>query len=273
VILYAIITLNVTFLWLPLIWLVPLWTLWRFAGLSRWWVVASLLEGVFVPLLSLYRMAYGTWPQAKTIAVAQRLRKNTWIQTQRQARESGQFERLCDDLKAAGFFEFEEDEANAQLEADILQDGARAFYRSQRVHILDPEDMAEGGLGRALLALGTAAERRGVNLRDFRQDLDGEDYTLVFNGKTYKVCSRQDLREERDTWGLAVVTLCEMVNDNLHRSCRDLLHFWGGGNDGFFAFLPPGTAEWFRVDGTRPSDWPFVPRRDLPGFGQPGVAA
>lgn len=223
------------------------------------WASTSLLWPVF--LLPLFVLGAKRWPIERRWATRQALSEHI---TKRKKANLPLLAKLDD----ARFFDEEDLENAATLRDAVAWDGVMALYGSNRVIILDPEDIAEGGVGEALLRLGESATRRGFKLRNYSQSFDEHGYSVNLNGVRYEVHANGQNGSGIDGWGLAVEAVCRMVNDHLWSGTEERLHFFGGGNDGFFLFLTPEIAREFRKPGIRRGDWPFIPDRKQPELGR-----
>jgi len=122
--------------------------------------------------------------------------------------------------------------------------------------MIDPEDMAEGGIGRALLLVGRSAGCRGLALDDFSAEGPDEDgYAVVLNGRRHPVYGTGDMERGVDhLWERSLQCFVRMINAALSGNSEDRLYVFVGGNDAFAIFLDPEIADAMSRAAPRPSD-------------------
>jgi hypothetical protein len=142
------------------------------------------------------------------------------------------------------------------------------LHDPDRLMILDAEDLAEGGIA-------TAYARVCGRLRAFvpqplaieeHNDVDGPAYAVTAGGLRYEIAkdgTREDL-----AWGAATFALFDIVNRQLQE--QDVRFYAvNGGNDLFGIFLTAEEHSRAIASLAARSDWPYLPTRDPPEFGQP----
>jgi hypothetical protein len=226
----------------------------RRLGFSRWWALACLLDSLLAPLVTLYVMALRGWPDAALNETARRPARH---------RAEGDAGPVAGDhadvvalLDRLSFFDAEDKPVRSRLRAEVQEDGARALYRSLRLHMIDPEDMAEGGIGRALLLVGRSAGCRGLALDDFSAEgPDETGYTVTLNGRRHSVYGADDMERGVDhLWERSLECFVRMINAALPGNSEDRLYVFGSGNDAFAIFLHPDIAHAMSRAAPRPSD-------------------
>jgi hypothetical protein len=132
---------------------------------------------------------------------------------------------------------------------------------------LDAEDLAEEGIARAYRQLEAELRARGVEPAALEEVVseDGASYQVRCRGVTYPVYA-EPIAEQ--SWGLATYAFFAIVNEQLPKTGPQL-YAVNGGNDLGALFLTEEEVAQARAALPRRSDWPYLPTKEAPTFGQP----
>jgi hypothetical protein len=110
---------------------------------------------------------------------------------------------FVDRLEVLGFFRFAPPAAVASLKHDFQESGwAAVFGETGRLFHADAEDLAEGGVGVFLRRVEPFLKGQGVSLNHVEDDFGERGYSIVVNGKRYKVYDAAELQRSEKQLGL-----------------------------------------------------------------------
>jgi hypothetical protein len=166
--------------------------------------------------------------------------------------------KLLDDT---GFFGFE-DKHNPDLRTRVAQEGIDALYSSNRIIVLDAEELAEGGFQRRLVEASASLEARGFKLDHF-EEIETEDggQDVVVNGRRYRLYDGADLAGNDDLlWTKPSLAFWQAVNDNIAPGSPEKFYLLNEANDLAGLFLDERVYRyWTESPSLRPGDKPYAP--------------
>ena len=135
--------------------------------------------------------------------------------------------------------------------------------------ILDAEDLAEQGLGKAYENLAKHLRSHGVEPAPIEELIDAlsSDYRVRFRGVEFVIHSPTVPESEENSWGLATYALFSIVNQQLPEN-GFRFYAINGGNDLGGMFLAVDQVARARATFKRREDWPYLPTKEPPWFGQ-----
>ena len=135
---------------------------------------------------------------------------------------------------------------------------------------LDAEGLAEGGIAEAY-------ERLLPELRKFINnpaarideylDNDAPNYSVRCGESRFEIYAPDLDKEHGNSWGRATVALFAIVNEQL-QGATHRLYAINGGNDLFGMFLTPTDASAAQKSLPNKTDWPYLPKNEVPWYGQ-----
>ena len=134
---------------------------------------------------------------------------------------------------------------------------------------LDSESLAEQGIGRAYEDLAKHLRAYGVEPAPVEEIIDasGPDYRLRFRGAEFVIYSPSVAGSEENSWGLATYAFFSVVNQQLPES-GPRFYAINSDNDLGGMFLAADEVSRARAALKRREDWPYLPTREAPWFGQ-----
>jgi hypothetical protein len=135
--------------------------------------------------------------------------------------------------------------------------------------LLDAEDLAEGGIGRAYESLLPALRQYVTQPAKIEEAIDNDAarYAVRFAEKEFAICGPELDETEGESWGRATHAFFSIVNEQLIGSAYRFYAI-NGGNDLGGMFLTPAQAEASRKSLPRISDWPYLPTNEFLWWGQ-----
>jgi hypothetical protein len=135
--------------------------------------------------------------------------------------------------------------------------------------ILDAEDLAEQGLGKAYEGLAKHLRSHKVEPAPVEEIIDpsSSDYRVRFRGVEFVIHSPVVAGSEENSWGLATYALFSIVNQQLPEG-GPRFYAINGGNDLGGMFLSADQVVRARATLKRREDWPYLPTKESPWFGQ-----
>ena len=138
----------------------------------------------------------------------------------------------------------------------------------EMVH-LDAEELAEGGVESAYISLVPRLKKYvpGPAKVEDVLDKDSGAYSVKYGDKQYHI-SGSGIDEE-NSWGLATFAFFSIVNEELSRANTEIRFYAiNGGNELGGMFLTEEQATDSRENLANKKDWPYLPTKDAPWFGQ-----
>lgn len=137
----------------------------------------------------------------------------------------------------------------------------------EQMHLLDAEDLAEGGIAAAYQGLGAAIRIYVSNpVSIYEHDAEsGLSYSVSAGESQYDIytpCTPASV-----SWGRATFALFDIVNRQLQRA-PVWFYAINAGNDLGGMFLTPEQVHLAMATITIPTDWPYIPNNEEPWFGQ-----
>lgn len=136
---------------------------------------------------------------------------------------------------------------------------------------LDAEDLGEGSIGALYKRDVLPILRQHVATpAEVVEEMDSEAglYKITSQGKTYVIYSPEMDLNEGQNWGNATFALFDIVNRQLQDSPYRFYAI-NGGNDLGGMFLTLETYDQAVKALKRKADWPYLPTKDHPWYGQP----
>lgn len=160
--------------------------------------------------------------------------------------------------------------AAAALLAIFASDSDRAGAASldyDKMIVLDAEELAEGGVGQRYAEIRTVLMRSGISLEPISEALDPArgTYAVTFGADRYPIYDGSGNGDE--AWGLATFALFDIVNRQLSKT-QYRFYAISAGNELGGMLLTPEQALASRGALPERRDWPYLPTRDGPWFGQ-----
>ena len=159
-----------------------------------------------------------------------------------------------------------------ELVAAVAGMGASAHSQSSPLNydhliILDAEDLAEVGIKDAYARLLPTLQRYVKHPAAVEEVEDKETpaYSVVSNGVRYEIYGPGT--SEVQSWGNATYALFSVVNSQLSTSPYRFYAI-SGGNDLGGVFLTESQVKAAISTLKRRTDWPYLPSRDHPSYGQ-----
>ncbi len=146
----------------------------------------------------------------------------------------------------------------------------RALLSSDKLVMLDAEDLAEQGMGEAYRNLLPRLKQyvaRPAQLEDV-VDADLGSYAIRYNGQEHQIYSGENPESEHESWGRATYYFFKAINDQLAGSDVRFYALYGG-NDLAGVFLAPAQQKIAAAALRRKTDRPYIPEQDGPWYGQP----
>jgi hypothetical protein len=104
--------------------------------------------------------------------------------------------------------------------------------RDRRSYFADSEDLAEGCLGKCLLAMEGVLQREGVQLLAVEDGVQDWSYDVIVNGHRHCIYD-DEIMEHGNTWGVSTKRFLEIVNGLLEEAgSKERLYAIYGGNEG-----------------------------------------
>ena len=134
--------------------------------------------------------------------------------------------------------------------------------------LLDAEDLAEGGIGKAYEELLPELRKYVPQPAKIEELLDNETprYSVKCGPIEFVVYAPELEGELGNLWGRATYAFFRIVNDQLTNSPYRLYAI-NGGNDLAGMFLTPDQAQESRLSLPKKSDLPYLPTNDPDGYG------
>ncbi len=138
-----------------------------------------------------------------------------------------------------------------------------------KMHLLDSEDLAEGGILQAYDAVRETLSQYVAQPADIQEVVDDDEpsYTVKCRGQEYPIYSPELPNDEGESWGRATHAFFKIVNDQLEKS-EYRLYAINGGNDLGGMFLTEAECQAARKSLPRKEDWPYLPTLQHPWYGQ-----
>jgi hypothetical protein len=135
--------------------------------------------------------------------------------------------------------------------------------------LLDAEDLAEQGIGKAYVDLAPSLRQYIEHPAELEELIDPNQcsYSVRCSGVEHLVYSPAVPGSERESWGRATYVFFLVVNSQLSRT---MVRFYAinGGNELGGMFLTPEQAVSAQAALPRKSDWPYIPELVDPHWGQ-----
>lgn len=134
---------------------------------------------------------------------------------------------------------------------------------------LDAEFLAEGGIAEEYESLLPELRKFVTNpakIDEERND-DTPSYSVRSGSAVFEIYSPKLDAEEGNSWGRATVALFSIVNAQMKDSSHRFFAI-NGGNDLFGIFLTPAKAKESQKSLANKSDWPYIPKDEVPYYGQ-----
>lgn len=138
------------------------------------------------------------------------------------------------------------------------------------VILLDAEELAEGGIGKAYEQL-LPELRRFVAEPWVVEDVVHENaprYAIRANGFEYLIYSTDTPTDDESPWDTASFVFFKIVNDQLTGTAVKFYALMGG-NELAGVFLSPGEMKAARASLSNPRDWPYLPEPEPHWHGHP----
>jgi hypothetical protein len=138
-----------------------------------------------------------------------------------------------------------------------------------KMFLLDAENLAEGGILRAYQPVQNVLAQYGVEPAQVEEFVDNDkpSYSVRCGDQEYLVYSPALPDDEGQSWGRAAHTFFKIINDQLSKS-EYRLYAINGGNDMGGMFLTRAECEAAQKSLPHKQDWPYLPTRDHPWYGQ-----
>ena len=135
--------------------------------------------------------------------------------------------------------------------------------------LLDAEDLAEGGIGKAYEALLPKLRQYMAQPAAVKELLDNDTprYAVQSGVKEFVIYAPELDETTGNSWGRAAAAFFTIVNDQLAETEYRFFAI-NGGNDLCGIFLTPAQAEASREALPNKSDWPYLPKDEHPWYGQ-----
>jgi len=185
-------------------------------------------------------------------------------------------ESLLDQLKKLDYFKYVLEaelptvltKAQGELEKgllsanfDVYSDRKILASRDWRMFGIDGESLAEGDILKLLEDLSYVLEREGVVITEKSQEIGtGNGYTVMVNGKAYKIYEEEDVSKDGMAWHKALIGLMQIVNDLLEQSGSSArVYATHGGNDGAIYILTPDQYNFMIQNNINTADYSVKP--------------
>ncbi len=159
--------------------------------------------------------------------------------------------------------------ATSRSVAPISNDQEPSVLDYDKLIFLDSENLAEQGIGKAYADLEKYLRSQGVEPAPIEEVIDasGSDYRVRFRGTEFVIYSPSVVGSDENSWGLATHALFSIVNQQLAED-RPRFYAINGGNDLGGMFLTANEVSRARAALKRREDWPYLPTKEAPWFGQ-----
>ena len=143
-----------------------------------------------------------------------------------------------------------------------------SFRYEDLIH-LDAESLAEQDILKAYRNLRPHLVRLGVEPAEMKEETDeyASYYSVSFGKRKFEVYSPELEADGWNSWGRAPFALFKIINLQL-RGKPQRLYAVGGANDLAGIFLMQSEAKKIRRAWSRPQDWPYLPKVEMPWYGQ-----
>jgi hypothetical protein len=163
---------------------------------------------------------------------------------------------IVDHVIAMGFLKYVPESERSRLRGQLVESVRRGYLDTDwddacnsadlRGYDADNEDLAEGDIGKCILAMRNVLAREGVRLTGVEDDYGEQEYVVVVNGQRHPIYTSDDATT-KNTWGIALKRLLEIVNGLLERAgSKERLYGVFGGNEGRIILLTPEMHEYLR---------------------------